>query len=40
MDSTPGTMPGMPKGPMPQQAQNMSGMNRRMRRAQQRKGKG
>ena len=40
MDSMPGTMPGMPKGPMPQQAQNMSGMNRRMRRAQQRKGKG
>ncbi|MER0082420.1 DUF4191 domain-containing protein [Corynebacterium sp. KPL2861] len=40
MDSMLGTMPGMPKGPMPQQAQNMSGMNRRMRRAQQRKGKG
>ena len=40
MDSMPGTMPGMPKGPMPQLAQNMSGMNRRMRRAQQRKGKG
>ena len=37
MDSMPGTTPGMPKGPMPHQAQNMAGMNRRMRRAQQRK---
>ena len=40
MDSMPGTMPGMPKGPIPQQAHNMSGMNRRMRRAQERKSKG
>lgn len=30
---------GLPKGPMPHQAQNMSGMNRRMRRMQQRQGK-
>ena len=37
MDSMPGTTPGMPKGPIPHQAQNMAGMNRRMRRAQQRK---
>lgn len=33
MDSLPGQMPGMPKGPIPHQARNMSGMNRRMRRA-------
>ncbi|HAT6539595.1 DUF4191 domain-containing protein [Corynebacterium striatum] len=39
MDDLPGTTPGLPKGPMPRQAQNMAGMNRRMRRAQQRKGK-
>ena len=38
MDDMPGTTPGMPKGPMPRQAQNMSGMNRRMRRMQARKG--
>ncbi|WP_459587388.1 DUF4191 domain-containing protein [Corynebacterium camporealensis] len=37
MDSMPGSMPGMPKGPMPKQAQNMAGMNRRMRRMQERK---
>lgn len=34
-----GQQAGMPKGPMPRQAQNMSGMNRRMRRASERKGK-
>ncbi|MDO5031343.1 DUF4191 domain-containing protein [Corynebacterium sp.] len=39
MDDLPGTTPGLPKGPLPRQAQNMAGMNRRMRRAQQRKGK-
>ena len=39
MDSAPGQMQGMPKGPLPRQAQNMAGMNRRMRRAQERKGK-
>lgn len=39
MDSLPGQMPGVPKGPMPQQARNMSGMNRRMRRAAGRKKK-
>ena len=39
MDDLPGTTPGLPKGPMPRQAQNMAGMNRRLRRAQQRKGK-
>lgn len=39
MDEMPGVMPGMPKGPVPHQAQNMAGMNRRLRRAQQRKGK-
>ena len=38
MDDMPGTTPGLPKGPMPRQAQNMSGMNRRMRRMQERKG--
>lgn len=31
-----GQRAGLPKGPMPHQAQNMSGMNRRMRRMQQR----
>lgn len=31
-----GNMAGLPKGPMPKQAQNMAGMNRRMRRASQR----
>ncbi|WP_293770689.1 DUF4191 domain-containing protein [uncultured Corynebacterium sp.] len=36
MDNLPGTTPGLPKGPMPKQAQNMSGMNRRMRRAAER----
>lgn len=39
MDNMPGTTPGLPKGPMPKQAQNMAGMNRRMRRASERKGK-
>lgn len=34
-----GQMPGLPGGPMPKGAQNMAGMNRRMRRAQQRQGK-
>lgn len=34
-----GQMRNLPKGPIPHQAQNMSGMNRRMRRAQERKGK-
>lgn len=29
-------MQGLPKGPMPKQAQNVAGMNRRMRRAQER----
>lgn len=38
MDDLPGTAPGLPKGPMPRQAQNMAGMNRRMRRMQERKG--
>lgn len=33
-----GNMPGLPGGPMPKQAQNMSGMNRKMRRMQQRQG--
>ena len=31
-------LPGMPGGPLPKQAQNMAGMNRKMRRMQQRKG--
>ncbi|WIM67014.1 DUF4191 domain-containing protein [Corynebacterium breve] len=39
MDAVHGGMPGMPKGPMPRQAQNMAGMNRRMRRMQERRGK-
>src|SRR5699024_1335943 len=39
MDATPGQVAGMPKGPMPRQAQNMAGMTRRMRRAQARRGK-
>lgn len=30
---------GLPGGPLPKGAQNMSGMNRRMRRMQERKGK-
>lgn len=30
-------MQGLPKGPLPRQAQNMAGMNRRMRRASERK---
>lgn len=34
-----GQQQGLPKGPMPKQAQNMSGMNRRMRRASERRGK-
>ncbi|MDR7329786.1 DUF4191 domain-containing protein [Corynebacterium guangdongense] len=34
-----GQQAGMPKGPLPKQAQNMAGMNRRMRRASERKGK-
>lgn len=34
-----GQIPGMPGGPMPKQAQNMAGMNRKMRRMQERKGK-
>lgn len=34
-----GQLPGLPGGPMPKGAQNMAGMNRRMRRAQQRQGK-
>ena len=34
-----GQRAGLPKGPMPHQAQNMAGMNRRMRRMQQRQGK-
>ena len=34
-----GQRAGLPKGPMPHQAQNMAGMNRKMRRMQQRKGK-
>ena len=34
-----GQQQGLPKGPMPHQAQNMSGMNRKMRRMQQRQGK-
>ncbi len=38
MDDLPSTAPGLPKGPMPRQAQNMAGMNRRMRRMQERKG--
>ncbi|OFP86260.1 DUF4191 domain-containing protein [Corynebacterium sp. HMSC059E07] len=38
MDDLPGTTPGLPKGPMPRQAQNMAGLNRRMRRMQERKG--
>lgn len=33
-----GQLPGMPGGPLPKQAQNMAGMNRKMRRMQQRKG--
>ncbi|SER36578.1 DUF4191 domain-containing protein [Corynebacterium cystitidis] len=33
-----GQMAGLPKGPMPRQAQNMAGMNRRMRRMQERRG--
>ena len=39
MDALPGQMPGMPKGPMPQQAKNPAGMNRRMRRAAARQNK-
>lgn len=41
MDNLPGAggAPGMPKGPMPKQAQNMAGMNRRMRRMADRKKK-
>ena len=35
----PGQVSGLPGGPMPRQAQNMAGMNRRMRRMQERKGK-
>ncbi len=31
-----GQMPGLPGGPLPKQAQNMAGMNRKMRRMQQR----
>ena len=40
MDSRqrPGQMAGLPGGPLPKQAQNMSGMNRKMRRMQERKG--
>lgn len=34
-----GNMPGLPRGPLPRQAQNMSGMNRKMRRMQERKGR-
>ena len=34
-----GNMPGLPGGPLPRQAQNMAGMNRKMRRMQERKGK-
>lgn len=34
-----GQQQGLPKGPMPKQAQNISGMNRRMRRASERRGK-
>ena len=34
----PGQVAGMPGGPMPRQAQNMAGMNRKMRRMQERKG--
>ena len=34
-----GNMPGLPGGPLPRQAQNMSGMNRKMRRMQERKGR-
>lgn len=33
-----GQMPGLPGGPLPKQAQNMAGMNRKMRRMQERKG--
>lgn len=33
MDTLPNQRAGMPKGPLPQQAQNPAGMNRRMRRA-------
>lgn len=36
MDNMPGQGAGIPKGPIPRQAQNMSGMNRRMRRAAER----
>lgn len=39
IDATSARQAGLPKGPMPKQAQNMSGMNRRMRRAQERQGK-
>ena len=39
IDATTARQAGLPKGPMPKQAQNMSGMNRRMRRAQERQGK-
>ncbi|UIZ91616.1 DUF4191 domain-containing protein [Corynebacterium sp. CNCTC7651] len=35
----PGQVPGLPGGPMPKQAQSMAGMNRKMRRMQQRQGK-
>lgn len=36
MDTMPGTAQGLPKGPLPKQAHNMSGLNRRMRRAAER----
>ena len=39
MDATSGPGAGMPKGPLPNQAQNPSGMNRRMRRMNAKKGK-
>ncbi len=40
MDARTGNRPaGLPGGPVPRQAQNMAGMNRRMRRMQERKGK-
>jgi F0F1-type ATP synthase assembly protein I len=39
MDARQGQMTGLPGGPVPRQAQNMAGMNRRMRRMQERKGK-
>ena len=39
MDAAAGPGAGMPKGPLPSQAQNPSGMNRRMRRMNAKKGK-